>query len=78
MASIYAELTPEQAQIYLNPISGKSVPFVGPPYYTAPLTHPNKRKDCILLGKVKTESDLKVATSSCPENSRIDEAAQEM
>ncbi|XP_008854412.1 jupiter microtubule associated homolog 2 [Nannospalax galili] len=67
-SGIFDESTPVQTRQRLNPPGGKTSDIFGSPVTaTAPLAHPNKPKDHILLCEGEgSKSVLKAATSSMP------------
>lgn len=67
-SGIFDESTPVQTRQRLNPPGGKTSDIFGSPVTaTAPLAHPNKPKDHVLLCEGEDcKSDLKAATNSTP------------
>lgn len=67
-SGIFDESTPVQTRQRLNPPGGKTSDIFGSPVTaTAPLAHPNKPKDHVLLCEGEDcKSDLKAATDSTP------------
>ncbi|XP_052051679.1 jupiter microtubule associated homolog 2 [Apodemus sylvaticus] len=67
-SGIFDESTPVQTRQRLNPPGGKTSDIFGSPVTaTAPLAHPNKPKDHVLLCEGEdSKSDLKAATNSTP------------
>nr|XP_004652216.1 jupiter microtubule associated homolog 2 [Jaculus jaculus] len=67
-SGIFDESTPVQTRQRLNPPGGKTSDIFGSPVTaTAPLAHPNKPKDHVLLCEGEdSRCDLKAVTSSLP------------